>query len=455
VVTRIGDTALAVGLFLLYKHFGTFTIQGLMTAASGHWQSGSVLATTAALLILGGAVGKSAQLPLQTWLPDAMAGPTPVSALIHAATMVTAGVYLIARTHVLFSLAPAAQTAVAVIGAATLLIAGCSAITQRDIKRVLAYSTISQIGYMFLALGVSAWAAAMFHFMVHAFFKALLFLGAGVVSTALHHERDLFKMGGLRTQVPLAFWTFLIGAASLSALPLITAGFYSKELILWKAWNMTWGGPWLWAAGITGAFITSLYSFRMVFLAFFGDAKTEVSPKPSTALSVPLVVLAFFSLTAGFIETPAALGGISIFSGFMGRVFPAAHAAGGSAVELTLQITASLVSIAGIYVAYLFFLRNRGLADIVQQSKAGTLVSRLWSSGWGFDRVYDTLIVRPFLWAARVNRDDFVDLFYSGTAWYAELFHRGLSLTQSGRLRWYALAIAFGAVLFIAMGVFL
>jgi NADH-quinone oxidoreductase subunit L len=455
VVTRIGDVALAVGLFLLYTQFGTFHIQDLMTAASGHWQSGSVLATAAALLILGGAVGKSAQLPLQTWLPDAMAGPTPVSALIHAATMVTAGVYLIARTHVLFSLAPAAQTAVAVIGAVTLLLAGCSAIAQRDIKRVLAYSTISQIGYMFLALGVGAWAAAMFHFMVHAFFKALLFLGAGVVSMALHHERDLFKMGGLREQMPLAFWTFLVGASSLSALPFVTAGFYSKELILWKAWNMSSGGAWLWTAGITGAFITSIYSFRMVFLAFFGDAKTEVSLKPSIAISAPLAVLAFLSLTAGFIETPAALGGISIFSGFMGRVFPASPAADSPSAELTLQITASLVSVAGVYCAYIFFLRNRGIADIVLQSKTGTRISRLWFSGWGFNRVYDTIFVRPFLWMVRVNRDDFIDLVYSGAAWFTELFHRGLSITQSGRLRWYALAIAFGSALFIAMGVFL
>jgi len=223
VVTRIGDTAMALGIFLLFTHFGTLNIQELMRHASRQWPIGSSVAILAAALLLGGAVGKSAQLPLQTWLPDAMAGPTPVSALIHAATMVTAGVYLIARTHVLFELAPVVQAAVAIIGAATLLIAGFSALAQKDIKRVLAYSTISQIGYMFLALGVGAWSAAMFHFMTHAFFKALLFLAAGVVILAQHHEHDMFKMGGLRKKLPITFWTFLIGASSLAALPLITA----------------------------------------------------------------------------------------------------------------------------------------------------------------------------------------------------------------------------------------
>ena len=243
IVTRVGDASMAIGLFILYHNLGTLQIHEVLVRAAQQWPAGSTLAIAAAALLLGGAVGKSAQLPLQTWLPDAMAGPTPVSALIHAATMVTAGVYLIARTHVLFTIAPQVQLAVAVIGAATLLLAGISALTQWDIKRALAYSTMSQIGYMFLALGVGAWSAAIFHFMVHAFFKALLFLSAGVVIDALHHERDMFKMGGLRLQLPLAFWCFLIGAASLSALPLITAGFYSKDLILWETWTSASGQP--------------------------------------------------------------------------------------------------------------------------------------------------------------------------------------------------------------------
>ena len=237
VVTRVGDAAMSIGLFLLFTHLGTLEIQPLMQRAAASWPVGSGLAIAAAGLLLGGALGKSAQLPLQTWLPDAMAGPTPVSALIHAATMVTAGVYLIARTHVLYELAPAVQAAVAVIGALTLLLASFSALNQTDLKRILAYSTISQIGYMFLALGVGAWSAAIFHFMTHAFFKALLFLAAGVVIQRLREEHDIFHMGGLRQRLPLAFWSFLIGSASLAALPFVDAGFYSKDLILWEVWN--------------------------------------------------------------------------------------------------------------------------------------------------------------------------------------------------------------------------
>src|SRR5438093_92135 len=218
-VTRVGDTAMSLGLFMLFTQLGTLQIQELMHRAQGQWAAGSGLATAAGLLLLGGAVGKSAQLPLQVWLPDAMAGPTPTSALIHAATMVTAGVYLIARTHVLYALSPEAQRAVAVVRIATLLLAAFSALAQRDMKRVLAYSTISQIGYMFLALGLGAWSAALFHFMTHAFFKALLFLGAGAVIHVLHHEQDLNRMGGLRKMLHSLFYVFAIGTAALSALP--------------------------------------------------------------------------------------------------------------------------------------------------------------------------------------------------------------------------------------------
>ena len=240
---------MAIGLFLLFTQSGHAADPGSDAAARRTVVRWIRYAIAAAALLLGGAVGKSAQLPLQIWLPDAMAGPTPTSALIHAATMVTAGVYLIARTHVLFELAPPVQFAVAVIGAATLLMAGFSALTQHDIKRVLAYSTISQIGYMFLALGVGAWSAAIFHFMTHAFFKALLFLAAGVIIEALHHEHDIFRMGGLRKELPVAFWTFLIAGCSLAGLPLITAGFYSKDLILWSAGSSAAGSTGLWAAG--------------------------------------------------------------------------------------------------------------------------------------------------------------------------------------------------------------
>jgi len=259
VMTRVGDAFMALGLFALFVSTGTLNIQEAMLNAEMEWEVGSGIATAVTLLLLGGAVGKSAQLPLQTWLPDAMAGPTPISALIHAATMVTAGVYLIARTHVLYTLAPEIQYLVGVIGAITLLMAGFTALTQSDIKKVLAFSTVSQIGYMFLALGVGAWNSAIFHLMTHAFFKALLFLTAGSIILAMHHEQDIFKMGGLRKDLPWSHWLFLIGTLGLVAFPGFS-GFFSKEEILASALANHDGGFILFLAGMLGAVMTYLYS---------------------------------------------------------------------------------------------------------------------------------------------------------------------------------------------------
>jgi NADH-quinone oxidoreductase subunit L len=456
IVTRVGDTAMAIGLFLLFSHLGTLQIQELMGRASQQWPIGSPLAVAAAALLLGGALGKSAQLPLQTWLPDAMAGPTPVSALIHAATMVTAGVYLIARTNALFTLAPAVQSVVAIIGAATLLLAGFSAITQRDLKRVLAYSTISQIGYMFLALGVGAWSAAIFHLMTHAFFKALLFLGAGVVILCLDQEHDMFEMGGLRKQLPLTFVTFLIGAASLAAFPLVTAGFYSKDRILWEAWSSPQGSTWLWAAGLVGALLTSIYSFRMVFVTFFGEARRQVEKRPGIPMQIPLIILAFLSLVGGFVELPRTLGNRPLFSEFMRNALPATnpgHADAGT--ELTFQIIAALVTLIGIYLAYLFFLRSPRLAEDLLHSPLGAALHRLWFAGWGFDWLYDKLFVQPFLWIARTNKNDFIDRIYDAIAQLSQITYRALSRTETGHVRWYAMGIAVGAVAIIAIVVFL
>lgn len=261
IVTRVGDAAMAVGLFMLFYSFNSLNIQEILSVAPHVWSPGNKLAVASTLLLLGGAVGKSAQLPLQVWLPDAMAGPTPTSALIHAATMVTAGVYLIARMNGIYLLAPLSMTAVAIVGAATLLVAGFAGMAQTDIKRVLAYSTVSQIGYMFLALGVGAWSAGVFHFMIHAFFKALLFLAAGAIILAQHHEQNMFKMGGLAKALPVTFWTFLIGSASLAALPLITAGFYSKDAIIWYAWSGPNGSIYLWMAAVFGAMVTAFTLF--------------------------------------------------------------------------------------------------------------------------------------------------------------------------------------------------
>jgi NADH-quinone oxidoreductase subunit L len=461
VVTRVGDTAMAIALFLLFHRLGTLQIQELMQRVSETFPVGSGLAVAAAALLLGGAVGKSAQLPLQVWLPDAMAGPTPVSALIHAATMVTAGVYLIARTHVLFIQAPIVLTVVAVIGALTLLLAGFSALTQWDIKRVLAYSTMSQIGYMFLALGVGAWSAGIFHFMTHAFFKALLFLGAGVILSRLHHEHSMFKMGGLRKELPWTFWTFLIGAASLSALPLLTAGFYSKDLILSGAWFSSSGSPWLWAAGLLGALLTSIYSFRMVFLTFFGEEKPlvkENAPLPHAGylMRIPLLLLAGLSVVAGWINLPSTLGNLPILSNFLETVLPTyTRASGRIGTNLSLQIIAAVVSLTGIFLAYLFFMRIRRFTHDLSTSEAGGVIHRFWFVGWGFDWLYDVLILRPYQWIARVNRDDWIDRFFVGIAELNIMLHRALSWTQSGKIRWYALGIGLGAVMTIAMAVFL
>jgi len=447
IVTRVGDTAMAIGLFVLFHSLGTLRIQGLLHAAQVQWSTGSAYAIAAAALLLGGAVGKSAQLPLQTWLPDAMAGPTPTSALIHAATMVTAGVYLIARTHVLFELAPPVQFAVAAIGAATLLMAGFSALTQNDIKRVLAYSTISQIGYMFLALGVGAWGAAIFHFMTHAFFKALLFLAAGIIIEALHHEHNIFRMGGLRNELPVAFWTFLIAGCSLAGLPLITAGYYSKDLILWSAGSSAAGSTGLWAAGIAGVVLTSLYTFRLIFLVFFGPVRTSVTRRPGLAMTIPVCVLALLSIVGGFDKAP--------FARFIATALPTLPEAVGGITETLSSIFAALAFLCGLLGAWFVYQRNPSLATAMVENPAGRLLHRFWFSDWGMDWLYDRLFVRPVVWIARVNKADVVDSIYVGLANLATFCYRVLSFTETGKLRWYAAWIAGGAVAFVAVVMFL
>jgi len=452
VVTRVGDTAMAIGLFLLFMTFGTLDIQELMQKAPQAWPVGSGMAVAAAVLLLGGAVGKSAQLPLQTWLPDAMAGPTPVSALIHAATMVTAGVYLIARTHVLFSLAPSVQLLVAVVGAVTLLLAGVTAIAQHDIKRVLAYSTISQIGYMFLALGVGAWSAAMFHFMTHALFKALLFLGAGVVIMAMHHEHNMFKMGGLRKVLPLTFWLFLIGCLGLTALPPATGGWCSKDLILHETMVSPIGGTALYLAGLLGAFLTAIYTFRMIFITFFGEAHHEPSHRPSPAMMVPLLVLAAGSLVAGALELPSLLGGVPYFSNFMHSALPELKAAEAAAsTEALLFVLPLAVSLAGLGVAWWLWLKSPATVASFVATPVGAGVKQFFFSGWGFDWVYDKLFVRPLVWAARVNKGDFIDLFYRAISLVSDIVHLLLARTENGIVRWYAACVAAGGIIIIAI----
>lgn len=450
IVTRIGDTAMAIGLFLLILEFGTLNIAEILDQAPKVWESGNGTARLAAFLLLGGAVGKSAQLPLQTWLPDAMAGPSPVSALIHAATMVTAGVYLIARTHVIFTLSPLAMQTVALIGGITLLLAGFSALTQRDIKKVLAYSTISQIGYMFLALGVGAWSAAIFHFAIHAFFKALLFLGAGSLILALNHEHDMFKMGGLTRKMPVTFWTFLIAAASLAALPLITAGFYSKDLILWRVFSSPQGGFNLWLMGAVGALITSLYTFRMVFVTFFGKTRLEPTQLPGWRIKATLVILAFFSFAGGFIELPHNLGHFTVFSDFITETLPEVSTTGVAISETALQLITGVLTIAALGFTYWFFVKKQGHAEDIQKDWNLPLQGLL-RSGWGFDKIYSTLIVKPFVFISKLNRNDIFDRINRGIENLMVKSHSALSNTQNGNLRWYMAAITFGAVLIVTI----
>ncbi len=450
IVTRVGDTSMVIGLFLIFQRLGTLNIQELMHRAAQQWPVGAGVAIAAAALLLGGAVGKSAQLPLQTWLPDAMAGPTPTSALIHAATMVTAGVYLIARTHVLFSLAPPVMLAVAVIGAATLLLAGCSALTQRDIKRVLAYSTISQIGYMFLALGVGAWSAAIFHFMTHAFFKALLFLAAGAVIQAQHEERDIFKMGGLRRMIPITFWAFLISGCALAGLPLITAGFYSKGMILWGAWSSPQGAPALWIAGLVGVLLTSLYIFRVIFIAFFGETQIPVEHPPRLAKNLSMIVLSVLSIGAGWVNLPAYLGDKLWLNDLLHTALPrVAEKQLGWFTEGWSEGIITAAFVVGLILAYEFYLRRRGATRPLTENALGRGIHEFWFADWGFDFAYEKLFVAPVVWFARVDKRDIIDKFYDGLAALSRACYRGLSATESGRLRWYAASIVGGTVVFV------
>jgi len=444
VVTRVGDTLFAIGLFLLFHSLGTLDIQQALSLAPQQFAPGSPTVTLITLLLLGGAVGKSAQLPLQTWLPDAMAGPTPVSALIHAATMVTAGVYLVARTHTLYELAPFALHLVGGVGAATLLLAGFSALVQTDIKRVLAYSTMSQIGYMFLAEGAGAFQPAIFHLMTHAFFKALLFLAAGAVILACHHEQDIFKMGGLRKKLPLAYACFLVGGGALAAFPYLTAGFYSKDEILWQAYAS--GHIGLFWAGLFGAFLTSIYTFRLIFIVFHGEYRGhgEVHAGHGLAYGLPLVALLILStFVGGMIHQP------------LSGVLPANPAEEGGALQQQVAALSGAVAIAGIALAGALFLGERRFVARLAQSAPGRWLSRWWFAAFGFDWLYDRLFVRPFLYVTRVNAADVFDLAVAGIAAGLRALYRGSVRSENGRLRWYAASMAAGAVLVIAAVIYL
>jgi NADH-quinone oxidoreductase subunit L len=300
---------------------------------------------------------------------------------------------------------------------------------------------------MFLALGVGAWSAAIFHFMIHAFFKALLFLGAGVVILLMHEEHDMFKMGGLRKKLPSVYFTFLIGSASLAALPLVTAGFYSKDQILWFAWSAGNGSPWLWLAGFIGALITSIYTFRMIFVTFFGEAKIEPSRKPDNFMIVPMVILAILSLVGGFIELPENFGPVHLFSNMVNTVLPVTVLKQESGSELLFQFLSAVISLTGVFIAYLFFYRKSAFAERLGHSR----LSNFFYHGWEFDWLYNKLVVQPVVWFCEIDKNDFFDLWSKGLASLAVYFNGLLSLTQNGKLRWYAMALVIGIVLILTI----
>jgi NADH-quinone oxidoreductase subunit L len=436
IVTRVGDVFLAFALFILFTQLGTLNIHQLLVLAPQKFAVGDPMICWAALMLLGGAVGKSAQLPLQTWLADAMAGPTPVSALIHAATMVTAGVYLIARTHGIFLMAPDVLHLVGIVGAVTLLLAGCAALVQTDIKRVLAYSTMSQIGYMFLALGVQAWDAAIFHLMTHAFFKALLFLSSGSVILACHHEQNIFKMGGLRKSIPLVYLCFLVGGAALSALPIITAGFYSKDEILFGA--LANGHINLMLAGLVGAFLTSLYTFRMIFIVFHGEEKIHAHAGKGISHHLPLLVLLVLSTFVGALIVPPLEG-----------VLPQHQFA--EQGKTMLEMVSGVVAIVGILLAAALYLGKRSVVNSVAQSAPGRFFSIWWFHAWGFDWLYDLILVKPYKGIAILLQSDPLNSLMNLPGLFARLGNRGLSLTVNGQVRWYVASMGVGAVVVLAL----
>jgi NADH-quinone oxidoreductase subunit L len=498
IVNRIGDVAFVLGVLLAFSRFGTVNFKELNAIVAGLPADATFgVVSTIALLLFIGATGKSAQIPLYVWLPDAMEGPTPVSALIHAATMVTAGVYLIGRNAVLFAHAPEVLTVVAVIGTATALWAGAIGMVQHDIKRVLAYSTVSQLGYMFMAMGVGAYTAGIFHLFTHAFFKALLFLGSGAVIHALAGEQDLRHMGGLKKELPITYWTFLIGALAIAGVPGL-AGFFSKDEILYRTFSG--GHPVLWAVGAVTSLMTAFYMFRLVFLAFHGERRAAragapghhdpaaaaqgLSPVGTSAvhdqqsdaesprmhhtahlhdapatMAIALVVLAVGSVLAGYLNVPPAIGGAAFLEHFLEpsvRVpaIEGAHAAAGHAdhgLETTLMIASSAIALLGIGIAAFLYLKRPELPGAFAARFPG-VYQFLVNKGY-IDELYDAAVVQPIkslsehvLWKgdARV-----IDGAVNGAGQI--VFETGslVRQAQTGSLRTYAVSVLLGAVMIV------
>ncbi len=442
ITTRIGDTAMLVGLALVVVKFGTLDFTAIFGSAGNVLTKGA--ATAIALLLFAGAVGKSAQVPLHVWLPDAMAGPTPVSALIHAATMVTAGVYLVVRMHVIFEVSGVALTVVLVIGLVTMLFAGTCALGQDDIKRVLAYSTISQLGYMFMAAGMRAYGAAIFMLAAHAFYKALMFLGAGSVMHGMHEETDMREMGGLIRRMPLTGWTFTIGALSLAGVPFL-AGFYAKDEILQIA-NSS-GRPWVYVLGSVGALLSALYIGRLIFLTFFGSPRSEAAEHAHESppiMTLPLVLLAVGAAGAGVLNSSPEGRLATFLEPVVGHL-----TAGTSGLpEGLLVAIAVAIAVLGLFLAW--FVYASGTIDWVALRVRMAPIQRLFANGWYLDNYYAAIIVTPgkalAAFSAYVFDARFLDGIVNGTGGLVHRLANAGRRIQTGFVRSYALAFLVGVV---------
>ena len=447
-VTRVGDVFLLIALFLLYQQFGTLHIATIVAEAPKVLALDHNLALWTSLMLFLGAAGKSAQIPLQTWLADAMAGPTPVSALIHAATMVTAGVYLCCRMFSVFEMTPEVMQFIAITGAVTLLVAGFAALVQTDIKRILAYSTMSQLGYMFMAVGAEAYQAGLFHMLSHAFFKALLFLSSGAVILAYHHEQNIFKMGGLFYKNKFLFACFAIGGGALAAIPFVTIGFFSKDAILGAVWvqgqaNATFG--WLYWVGVAGAFLTSIYTFRLIWVVFFGKENTPYHEIKGASYWLPLGILAVLSTgLAYFLKAPVekalTAAQIPVFDIPTEELVHGMHSA---------EYTAVGIALAGLAVGVVLFAFAYQAVKSFAASSVGVGLASICRNAFGFDALYNIVFVQPYLLLAKIVGRDPIDGLWLLLPAIVKGGNKFTSSRQTGVLREYASSMALGVVVIL------
>ena len=450
IMNRIGDLGFLLAVFWLIVKLGTVSYASVFAAVSQLSATDITIITT---LLFVGAMGKSAQIPLYTWLPDAMAGPTPVSALIHAATMVTAGIYMIARSNILYTMAPATQTLVAIVGLSTAIFAATIALKQNDIKKVLAYSTVSQLGYMFLGLGVGAYTGAVFHVMTHAFFKALLFLGAGSVIHAMHHEQDITKMGGLKSKLPITHITFLLGCLAIAGVPPF-AGFFSKDEILMAAYN---ANPIFYYVGMGGALLTAFYMFRLYSLTFLGSFRgtahqQEHLHESPVAMTIPLLVLAFFAVVAGFVGIPELFApDAHALEHFLAPVFAGSTALAhahhvAASTEWILMGTATVLILIVIVYAVTKFKKYTS-------TEPNTGIAKVLENKWYIDELYDTIIVKPLFWKANFLKNTIekyvIDGAVNGVGKLVGYGSRQFRLIQSGQVGSYILMMVMAVAFFI------